>query len=100
MGTNRSMSSYLQDNFEKTTIQYKLSAETDQIIYISSSSQLDCIPTLQQMTENFYDPNLEEIEHAKHMKKFMEKVERNKGKEWIQERPGMYEKYKKYVLKE
>ncbi|HBH6020101.1 TPA: hypothetical protein KT323_000714 [Enterococcus faecium] len=100
MGTNRSMSSYLQDNFEKTTIQYKLSEKTDQIIYISSSSQLDCIPTLQQMTEKFYDPNLEEIEHAKGMKKLMEEVERNKGIEWIQERPGMYEKYKKYVLKE
>lgn len=100
MGTNRSMSSYLQDNFEKTTIQYKLSEKTDQIIYISSSSQLDCIPTLQQMTEKFYDPNLEEIEHAKDMKKLMEEVERNKGIEWIQERPGMYEKYKKYVLKE
>ena len=79
MGTNRSMSSYLQDNFEKTTIQYKLSEKTDQIIYISSSSQLDCIPTLQQMTEKFYDPNLEEIEHAKGMKKLMEEVERNKG---------------------
>lgn len=100
MGTNRSMSSYLQDNFEKTTIQYKLSEKTDQIIYISSSSQLDCIPTLQQMTEKFYDPNLEEIEYAKDMKKLMEKFERNKGIEWIQERPGMYEKYKKYVLKE
>ncbi|NKD39788.1 hypothetical protein HED42_16770 [Enterococcus casseliflavus] len=100
MGTNRSMSSYLQDNFEKTTIQYKLSEKTDQIIYISSSSQLDCIPTLQQMTEKFYDPNLEEIEHAKDMKKLMEEVERNKGIEWIQERPGMYEKYKKYILKE
>lgn len=100
MGTNRSMSSYLQDNFEKTTIQYKLSEKTDQINYISSSSQLDCIPTLQQMTEKFYDPNLEEIEYAKDMKKLMEKFERNKGIEWIQERPGMYEKYKKYVLKE
>ncbi|EGP4760160.1 hypothetical protein F6338_002708, partial [Enterococcus faecium] len=100
MGTNRSMSSYLQDNFEKTTIQYKLSEKTDKIIYISSSSQLDCIPTLQQMTEKFYDPNLEEIEYAKDMKKLMEKFERNKGIEWIQERPGMYEKYKKYVLKE
>lgn len=100
MGTNRSMSSYLQDNFEKTTIQYKLSEKTDQIIYISSSSQLDCIPTLQQMTEKFYDPNLEEIEHAKGMKKLMEEIERNKGIEWIQERPGMYEEYKKYVLKE
>ncbi|EKZ4953046.1 hypothetical protein QNG47_003215, partial [Listeria monocytogenes] len=88
------------DNFEKTTIQYKLSEKTDQIIYISSSSQLDCIPTLQQMTEKFYDPNLEEIEYAKDMKKLMEKFERNKGIEWIQERPGMYEKYKKYVLKE
>ena len=97
MGTNRSMSSYLQDNFEKTTIQYKLSEKTDQIIYISSSSQLDCIPTLQQMTEKFYDPNLEEIEYAKDMKKLMEKFERNKGIEWIQERPGMYEKYKKYL---
>ncbi|EAF1388508.1 hypothetical protein B6277_15035, partial [Listeria monocytogenes] len=84
MGTNRSMSSYLQDNFEKTTIQYKLSEKTDQIIYISSSSQLDCIPTLQQMTEKFYDPNLEEIEYAKDMKKLMEKFERNKGIEWIQ----------------
>lgn len=100
MGTNRSMSSYLQDNFEKTTIQYKLSEKTDQIIYISSSSQLDCIPTLQQMTEKFYDPNLEEIEHAKNMKKLMEEVERNQGIEWIQERPGLYKEYKKYVLKE
>ncbi|EDO0467869.1 hypothetical protein J3X14_003184 [Listeria monocytogenes] len=55
---------------------------------------------MQQMTEKFYDPNLEEIEYAKDMKKLMEKFERNKGIEWIQERPGMYEKYKKYVLKE
>lgn len=61
MGTNSRMSSYLQNNFEKTTIQYKLSEKTDQILYISSSSQLDCIPTLQQMTEKFYDPNLVEI---------------------------------------
>lgn len=100
MGTNSSMSSYLQNNFEKTTIQYKLSEKTDQILYISSSSQLDCIPTLQQMTEKFYDPNLEEIQHAKSMKELMEKLERNHGIEWIQESPGMYEKYKKYVLKE
>lgn len=100
MGTNRSMSSYLQDNFEKTTIQYKLSEKTDQIIYISSSSQLDCIPTLQQMTEKFYDPNLKEIEHAKNMKKLMEELERDYGIEWIQERPGLYKEYKKYVLKE
>lgn len=100
MGTNRSMSSYLQDNFEKTTIQYKLSEKTDQIIYISSSSQLDCIPTLQQMTEKFYDPNLEEIEHAKNMKELMEELERNQGIEWLQERPALYKEYKKYVLKE
>lgn len=100
MGTNSSMSSYLQNNFEKTTIQYKLSEKTDQIIYISSSSQLDCIPTLQQMTEKFYDPNLEEIEHAKNMKELMEELERNQGIEWLQERPALYKEYKKYVLKE
>lgn len=92
--------SYFSIKCEESTIQYKLSEKTDQILYISSSSQLNHIPTLQQMAEKFYDPNLEEIEYAKDMKKLMEKFERNKGIEWIQERPGMYEKYKKYVLKE
>lgn len=92
--------SYFSIKFEESTIQYKLSEKTDQILYISSSSQLNHIPTLQQMAEKFYDPGLAENEHAETMKQLMDKVERNKGIEWIKDRPGMYEKYKKYVLKE